>query len=163
MSMRLAEILRNTSPKPKNRDKILALVPMPAYEDGRTKQAFADETNIQKIMERATRAGTISHLEKFKGVYADFSDFDFFKQTQQLTRGREIFDELPAEIRQEFGQSPAKFFAHVNDPANFPLEETMPPLAAPGRQLPATSPPTADEAAAAAAAEALPAPPAEPS
>ncbi len=120
------------------------------YKDGRTKQSFRDETDIQKIMARADRVGTISHLKKFEGVYADYSDFDFHEQTQKLTRGREIFDELPAELRQEFGQSPAKFFAYVNDPANSnELQKKLPGLAAPGRQLPTTSPATADETAAA--------------
>ncbi len=166
MSMRLRAILANTSPKPRNRQKILDLVSQPVYEDGRTKQSFADETNIEKIMARAARTGTTSHLEKFQGVYADFSDFDFFEQTRQLTRGREIFDELPAEVRQEFGQSPAKFFAYVNDPANIAtLEKDLPALAQPGRQLIRTSPPTADEEAAiaapAASADPITAPPAE--
>ncbi len=122
------------------------------YTDGRTKQAFKDECDIQKIMARADKAGTISHLQKFKGVYADFSDVDFFEMTQKLTKGREIFDELPAELRQEFGQSPAKFFAYVNDPANKQdLRSKLPGLAAPGRQLEQISPPTADEEAALAA------------
>ncbi len=125
-----------------------------AYPDGRTKQAFRDECDIVKIMARADRGGTISHLAKHEAVYADFSDFDFFEQTQKLTRGREIFDELPAELRQEFGQSPAKFFEYVNNPANADdLAQKLPALAAPGRQLPQVTPPTADQAAAAAASE----------
>ncbi len=88
------------------------------YTDGRTKQCFSDECDIEKIMGRANRAGTISHLLKYQGVYADFSDVDFQSMTQKLTQGREIFDDLPAELRKEFEGSPAKFFAYVNDPAN---------------------------------------------
>lgn len=124
------------------------------YEDGLTKQSFKDETDIQKIMARADKAGTISHLQKFQGVYADYSDVDFFQMTQQLTKGREVFDALPAELRQEFGQSPQKFFAYVNDPANKDdLHNKLPGLAKPGRQLVnPTVAPTADEEAASAAA-----------
>lgn len=118
------------------------------YPDGRTKQCFKDECDIQKIMARADKAGTISHLEKFQGVYADYSDVDFFEMTQILTKGREVFDELPAELRQEFGQSPAKFFAYVNDPKNKDdLLKKLPALAKPGRQLNPTVAPTADEEA----------------
>ncbi len=118
------------------------------YTDGRTKQSYKDECDIQKIMARAEKAGTISHLTKFGGVYSDFSDFDFQEQTQMLTRGREIFDELPGELRQEFGQSPAKFFEYVNDPANVDeLRKKLPGLAAPGRQMVSTRPATADEQA----------------
>jgi len=134
------------STKKLNRAQLLALVKSPVYDDGRTKQSFKDETDIEKIMARADRAGTISHLQKFEGVYADFSDFDFFEQTNLLTKGREIFDELPAELRSEFQQSPAKFFAYVNDPANkADLKTKLPGLAAPGKQIIKTSAPMADD------------------
>lgn len=125
------------------------------YTDGRTKQSFRDECDINLIMDRAARGGTITHLEKFEGVYADFSDFDFAEHTQKLTQGREVFDSLPAEVRREFGQSPQAFFAYVNDPANIKeLAKKLPALARPGNQLPAVSPPDADtEAALAAASE----------
>ncbi len=129
------------------------LVQVQEYLDGRTKQSYRDECDIQKIMARAEKTGTISHLEKFEGVYGDFSDFDFFEQTQKLTRGREIFDELPGELRKEFAQSPAKFFAYVNDPANAEdLRKKLTGAAAAGRQI-QLRPESADEAARAAASE----------
>jgi len=131
------------------------LIQIQKYTDGRTKQSFKDSTDIQKIIARFDKTGTISHLAKFEGVYADFSDFDFHLQNNMLARGNEIFAELPAEIRREFGQSPAKFFEYVNDPANAAdLRKKLPALAAPGQQLPRTALPDADaEAAAAAASE----------
>jgi len=145
MSLKIAALAAQSTKK-FTRAQLLKLVKAPVYDDGRTKQSFADETNIEKIMARADRAGTISHLQKFEGVYADFSDFDFFEQTQMLTKGREIFDELPAEIRTEFQQSPAKFFDFVNHPDNKgDLRKKLPALAAPGRQIIQTSAPEADE------------------
>jgi len=105
------------------------------YTDGRTKQSFRDETDIDKILMRAQKAGTLSHLEKHEGSYSDFADFDFFESQIQLTKGREVFDDLPSELRNEFHQSPAAFFAFVNDPANAErLVEILPGLAMPGRQ-----------------------------
>lgn len=107
----------------------------PVYKDGRTKQTFKDETDINKILARAQKTGTISHINKFEGSYGDFSDFDFFEAQIMLTKGREIFDALPSEIRSEFNQSQAQFFAYVNDPANKDdLLKKLPGLAAPGRQ-----------------------------
>ncbi len=107
----------------------------PIYKDGRTKQSFRDETDINKILHRAQKTGTLSHLQKHEGTYGDFADFDFFESQIKLTRGREIFDELPSEIRSEFNQSPAAFFDYVNDPANqATLEKKLPGLAEPGRQ-----------------------------
>lgn len=124
---------------------MLALVPAKVYDDGRTKQCFKDQCDIDKIMRRFDETGTISHLSKFEGVYADFSDFDFHEQSNMLARGEQIFEDLPAEIRREFAQSPAEFFKYVNDPANQKdLERKLPALAEPGQQLPRTSPPDAD-------------------
>jgi len=134
----------------------------PKYTDGRTKQAFKDETDINKILFRAQKSGTISHLAKHEANYSDFADFDFFEATIQLTRGREIFDELPSEIRSEFNQSPAAFFDYVNDPANVDdLRKKLPGLAKPGRQnidMSGKSPPD-DESAASEAAETKEEPP----
>ncbi len=138
------------------------------YDDGMTKQSYSDECDINVIMERAAQGGTISHLAKYEGTYSDFSDYDFFEQTRMLTKGREIFDDLPAEVRREFAQSPAAFFNYVNDPVNIAKENFgLPDLAKPGTQLIKTSPPTADERPPAAASEPAsenptPSPPAAP-
>ncbi len=121
----------------------------PIYDDGRTKQSFRDETDINKLLQRAQKTGTISHLNKHEARYGDFSGFDFFEAQLRLTAGREIFDELPSEVRNEFQQSPAAFFKYVNDPANSDrLESLLPALAAPGRQMINLLPDNADEAAA---------------
>ena len=117
----------------------------PTYKDGRTKQAFKDDADIVKIMARAEKAGTISHLQKFEGVYADYSEYDFEKQTRRLSQGQTIFDQLPAELRREFNQSPQEFFAYVNDPKNIDdLRTRLPGLAAPGTQRVAVVPADAD-------------------
>ncbi len=107
----------------------------PTYKDGRTKQAFKDETDIVKMLSRAQKAGTLSHLQKFEGTYGDFADFDFFESKIMLAKGAEVFDALPSELRSEFNQSPEQFFAYVNDPANAEdLLKKLPALAQPGRQ-----------------------------
>lgn len=115
----------------------MSMIPIKAkkYDDGRTKQSFKDETDINKILSRAQKTGTISHLAKHQAVYGDFAEFDFLQAQLNLTRGREIFDELPSELRREFNQSPAEFFEFVNKPENADrLGEILPELAQPGRQ-----------------------------
>ncbi len=105
------------------------------YKDGRTKQAFLDETDINKILKRAQKTGTISHLNKHQASYGDFTNFDFFANQIMLAKGREVFDDLPSELRNEFANSPGDFFKYVNDPENKDrLGELLPGLAAPGRQ-----------------------------
>ncbi len=127
----------------------------PTYKDGRTKQSFKDETDINKILSRAQKTGTISHLTKYEARYGDFSGFDFFEANVKMAAGAEIFAALPSEIRNEFQNTPGKFFNYVNDPANKDrLGELLPALAAPGRQNISTTPLVkADEDTAASAAE----------
>ncbi len=127
----------------------------PTYKDGRTKQSFKDETDIEKILSRAQKSGTISHLTKYEARYGDFSGFDFFEANIKMAAGAEIFAALPSEIRNEFQNTPGKFFAYVNDPDNKDrLGELLPELAAPGRQNISTTPLVkADEDTAALAAE----------
>lgn len=108
------------------------------YKDGRTKQSFKDSTDINQILKKAQRTGTISHLSKYQPVYGDFSDFDFQTAHNTLIRGRQIFEELPSEVRREFDQSPAKFFEFVNNPENAAdLARVLPAIAEPGSYFPA--------------------------
>ncbi len=126
------------------------------YKDGRVKQSFKDETDINKILKLAQKSGTISHLNKYEARYGDFANFDFFEAQLQLAKGGEIFDALPSEVRREFNQSPAQFFKYVNDPERIGrLKKLLPDLAKPGRQnisvggdLPADAAKVADAAAA---------------
>ncbi len=118
----------------------------PTFKDGRTKQSFKDETDINIILKRAQKSGTISHLNKYEARYADFSNFDFFETQLMLSKGSEMFADLPVELRKEFNQSPAQFFDYVNDPANKDrLEKLLPALAEPGQQNMTVKPATADE------------------
>lgn len=107
------------------------------YDDGRTKQAFKDSCDINKILKKHAKAGTLSHLTEYGGQYGDFSGFDFFEAQNTLARAREIFDALPSEVRKDFGNQPANFFEFANDPANVDrLDELLPQVAEPGSYFP---------------------------
>lgn len=110
------------------------------YNDSRTKQSFKDSTDINKILQKAQVAGTLSHLEQFGGEYKSFQNFDFFEAQLQIARAQTIFERLPSEIRREFNNDPGKFFAYANDPENVDnLHKLMPELARPGRQFAAVN------------------------
>ncbi len=103
------------------------------FGKGRTKQAFKDGTDINRILARANKEGAISHLAKYEGQYGDFEAFDFLDAQLQIRKAGEIFEALPPELRREFQQSPQMFFGFVNDPANKDrLKEIFPDLAKPG-------------------------------
>lgn len=107
------------------------------YPDGRTKQSFKDSTDINMILAKAARGDAISHLQKHGAVYGDFTDMDdLLSAHEKLSRGQQIFDELPGEVRREFANNPADFFRYVNDPRNVDkLHEKIPALTKPGNQL----------------------------
>lgn len=104
------------------------------------KQSFKDECDINRVLDRAKHGASLSHLLKHQGTYGDFSTWDertYEDMQNQLARGVSIFNDLPAELRNEFNNNPGKFFQFVNDPANTDrLEDIFPALAAPGRQFP---------------------------
>ncbi len=135
--MKLAALLAAAPKKKRNREELLALLPQKDYSDGRTQQCHKDECDIEKIMSRFQRTGTISHISKYQGVYADYSEYDFAEQANRLNEGVRVFEALPGEVRREFNQDPQAFFNFVNDPANADdLLEKLPALAKPGTQLP---------------------------
>ncbi len=106
------------------------------YNDGRTKQSFKDTCDINRILKKAQKSGAISHLAKHGAQYGDFSDFNFMEAQVQLAKAKEIFDDLPSEIRREFDQDPAQFFEYANDPENVErLETLLPALAEPGTMM----------------------------
>ena len=111
------------------------------YSDGRTKQSFKDQTDVNKIIARHARSGTLSHLEQWGGQYGDLSGFDFQTAQNQIAKANSMFEQLPAEVRREFSNSPERFFEFVNDPENSDkLAEKLPELAKPGTQLPNVRP-----------------------
>lgn len=107
------------------------------YDASLTEQQHKDATDINKMIKRAARAGGLSHLQKYQGVYGDFSDFDFFEAQNRLARAKGIFEELPAELRREFHNDPALFFEAVATKDVDELRRFIPELAEPGRQFPA--------------------------
>jgi len=116
-------------------------LPDPDYTEDMTKQSFLNETNVNKIIERHARLGTLSHLEQWGGQYGDLTGFDFQTAQNQIAKANSMFEKLPAEVRSEFSNDPGRFFEYVNDPEHAgKLAELLPALAAPGRQLKVTTP-----------------------
>lgn len=107
---------------------------IPVYNDGRTKQAFRDQTDIVKIVTKFQKEGTISHLAKHGPTYGDFANIDLLQAYENIAKAETIFNELPSELRREF-ENPNNFLKFVNDPANANrLDELLPSLAEPGFQ-----------------------------
>lgn len=116
-----------------DRNQILMEVEPKDYSDGRTKQTFKDETDVNLIIQKHARLGTLSHLERYSGVYGDFAGFDFQEAQNQIAAANSMFEQLPANTRNKFKNSPAAFLNFVNHPDNRDdLAEKLPELAAQG-------------------------------
>ena len=85
----------------------------------RTQQAFKDETDVNRIMDRYTRDGLLTHVNRFQGDYADItrSPADYHDALNLLNEAQSAFEELPARLRDHLGNDPAEFIRLVDDPA----------------------------------------------
>ena len=109
---------------------------VPEYKDGRTKQAFRDAADVNKILRKHIKAGTLEQIAQVKGEYGDFSDFDYMDAQLRVARAKELFEKLPGELRNEFNGDPGAFLSWANDPANQEsLERRLSDAINPGRQI----------------------------
>lgn len=112
---------------------------IPEYNDGRTKQAFKDQCDINKIMAKAMVKGDLSFAQKYDTqVFGEFDgEFTLLEAQGRLQRASEIFGELSSETRKEFQNDPLKFLAFANAPENRDrLVELLPQIAEPGAYFP---------------------------
>lgn len=89
-------------------------------ERSMTKQEFSEECDINNIMKLAARTnGLVSHVNQFNGQYMDVSQgLSFQESMNNVLRGQEMFNSLPADIRSRFENDPGKFLDFVIDPNN---------------------------------------------
>jgi len=85
---------------------------------GRTKQAMKDECDINNIMAKYQRTGTISHFAKHEASYGFAPAVTLQESFEIVEKAREMFDELPSSVRKRFGNDVVGFLAFVQDPTN---------------------------------------------
>ena len=131
--------LREKFKKGDTREKLLARADRPKYDDGRTKQAFKDQTDINKMLKKAQTTGSLAHLQKYpEAVYGEFNgEFDLLTAHGMIDKANVIFADAPSEVRAEFDNDPLKFVQFCGDPANNDkLRELLPKIAEPGNFFP---------------------------
>ena len=105
----------------------------------RTKQAFKDQCDINKILKKSQIRGSISHLLKYpEPVYGEFDgEFGLLEATEKIAKANEIFNDLPSEIRNEFNNDALAFVKFAGDPLNNDkLRDLLPAIAEPGSYFP---------------------------
>lgn len=89
-------------------------------EEGRTKQAFAEEADINRLVERYGVPGVVSMpgVER-AAMYGDFSTgLDFMEAQERILGARRAFQALPARVRDRFGNDPAALLEFLSDERN---------------------------------------------
>ena len=133
--------------------------------EGRTKQSFKAECDINTIMSRYARTGVLDHLARTPPQYADIEGIDFQGAMQVVATAREQFAAMSSELRDRFANDPAKLLSFLQNPDNLeegvklglltrsevpPVNDLKPqatPVASPPPQAP-SAPPAASSSAA---------------
>lgn len=91
-------------------------------EPSRTKSEFAEDCDINVILERFTKTGVLEHQARFQGMYGNFIGLPQSLQDarNQVRDAEEMFMTLPARIRERFQNSPELFLEAVDQAADNP-------------------------------------------
>lgn len=129
----------------------------------RTTQDDVKACNINNIMKKYIKEGVITHVNKHQGHYGDATQTEYLDAFELVQTTDALFSELPARVREQFDNDPAKFLGQVENltaddirklltpatedpPPTPPVAEnppTEPPATAPaGNPAPANSAPT---------------------
>jgi len=82
-----------------------------------TVQYEADQTDIQKIVEKYSSTGIIEHLNQIETTYKDVTEFTDFADVMRHAKAAEAeFMKLPSKIREEFNHDVATWLDTSHDP-----------------------------------------------
>lgn len=80
-----------------------------------TQQHFRDEVDINTIVRRFGMTGVMP-FGQMQGVYGDFSGItDFDEAVAKIRDGQERFMRLPPEVRERFGNDPARLIRKAQE------------------------------------------------
>lgn len=85
-----------------------------------TDQSFRDECDINTIMSRYQSTGEMPVLNQANANWLDVSGEDFQTHMNIVVEARQMFSQLPSDIRDRFGNSPQAFLSFTSDPLNLP-------------------------------------------
>ncbi len=89
----------------------------PVGELSLTKQSFADDCDINKIMKRHMHTGVIEHLNPREPMYGDFSEVTSFHEAlERVTDAQEQFAMLPADVRAMVQNDPERLLQALTSP-----------------------------------------------
>ena len=88
--------------------------------ESRTKQAFADQCEINNIINKFQATGAITHANKHQLHYGETDGTTFHEAMNIVCEAQEAFSELPSSLRNRFGNDPAAYLDFVSNEENKP-------------------------------------------
>lgn len=85
---------------------------------GRTKQSFKAECDVNVIMQRYQKTGILDFANKHEPQYGDCTGVEFQAGMNLVARAREMFEDLPAQVRSRFDNDPAQLLDFVQHAEN---------------------------------------------
>jgi phage internal scaffolding protein len=92
---------------------------------GLTEQSHKKETDMNYILKDYVKTGLIKHAKENEGKYDDIAMQDFQDAMFIVAQANSMFENLPGEIRKQFGNDPAHFLGFVQNPENKDAMEKM--------------------------------------
>jgi phage internal scaffolding protein len=84
-----------------------------------TRQEFAEECDINTIMDRYEKSGALSHVNRAQPMYMDCTQFPDLRGAMDVMReAGTAFALLPAKVRREFDNNPQAFVDFARKPEN---------------------------------------------
>ena len=76
---------------------------------GLTEQTHKAACDINNIMARYVKTGTLEHTRVYEGQYADVSPHDYHESMCKIAEAKSMFEDLPARMRAHFKNDPREF------------------------------------------------------
>lgn len=84
-----------------------------------TKQSFADECDINKIVARFEKSDMITHLNEGEPFYGDVSEYGDLKEAiDKVNSANELFMAMDPKVRSKFDNDPVKMVEFLSDESN---------------------------------------------
>jgi phage internal scaffolding protein len=84
-----------------------------------TQQHFAKDADVRNIIKQYDRTGLIANVARGVAQYGDYSEINEYRESlDMVNRANDNFMQLPAEIREKFGNDAGTFFEFATNPEN---------------------------------------------
>lgn len=94
-------------------------VQMKPQGESLTQQHFAKDADVRNIIKQYDRTGLIANVQRGVAQYGDYSEINEYRESlDMVNRANDNFMQLPAELREMFGNDAGSFFEFATNPEN---------------------------------------------